>query len=48
MWRRNWTVFATGFVLAVALLMDYISTERRRKAMLAASAAAEAAEVGAG
>ena len=39
-----WTVFATGLVLAVALVMDYISTERRRKALLAASAAAEAAE----
>ncbi len=39
-----WTVFATGFVLAVALMLDYISTERRRKALLAASAAAEAAE----
>ena len=39
-----WTVFATGFVLAVALVMDYISTERRRKALLAASAAADAAE----
>ena len=39
-----WTVFATGFVLAVALVLDYISTERRRKALLAASAAAEAAE----
>lgn len=39
-----WTVFATGFVLAVALMLDYISTERRRKALLAASAAAEAVE----
>ena len=39
-----WTVFATGLVLAVALVMDYISTERRRKALLAASAAADAAE----
>ena len=39
-----WTVFATGFVLAVALMLDYVSTERRRKALLAASAAADAAE----
>ena len=43
-----WTVFATGFVLAVALMLDYISTERRRKALLAASAAAEAAEAAGG
>ena len=43
-----WTVFATGLVLAVALVMDYISTERRRKALLAASAAAEAAEAAGG
>ena len=41
-----WTVFATGFVLVVALFIDYISTERQRKALLAASAAAEAAEFG--
>ena len=39
-----WTVFAQGFVLALALALDYFSTERRRKALLAASAAAEAAE----
>ena len=43
-----WTVFATGFVLAVALALDYISTERRRKALLAASAAADAAEAAGG
>ncbi len=43
-----WTVFATGLVLAVALVMDYISTERRRKALLAASAAADAAEAAGG
>ncbi|MBE6998330.1 MAG: ABC transporter permease [Ruminococcaceae bacterium] len=39
-----WTVFAQGFVLAIALAIDFISNERRRKALLAASAAAEAAE----
>ena len=39
-----WTVFAQGFVLAVALALDYVSNERRRKALLAASAAADAAE----
>ena len=39
-----WTVFAQGFVLAVALGIDYVSTERRRKALLAASAAADLAE----
>ena len=39
-----WTVFASGFVLAVALILDYVSNERRRKALLAASAAADAAE----
>lgn len=38
-----WTVFAQGFVLALALAIDYISNERRRKALLAASAAADAA-----
>ena len=43
-----WTVFASGFVLAVALVIDYISNERRRKALLAASAAAEAAEASGG
>ena len=41
-----WTVFATGFVLVVALFIDYVSTERQKKALLAASAAAEAAEFG--
>ena len=30
-----WTVFAQGFVLAVALALDYVSNERRRKALLA-------------
>ena len=40
-----WTVFAQGLVLAVALAFDYFSTKRRQKALLAASAAAEAAEV---
>lgn len=39
-----WTVFAQGLVLAVALAFDYFSTKRREKALLAASAAAEAAE----
>lgn len=39
-----WTVFAQGLVLAVALAFDYFSTMRRQKALLAASAAAEAAE----
>jgi len=43
-----WTVFAQGFVLALALTLDYFSTERRRKALLAASAAAEAAEAAGG
>ena len=41
-----WTVFATGFVLVVALFIDYVSTERQKKALLMASAAAEAAELG--
>jgi len=36
-----WTVLATGLILAVALGLDYISNERRRKALLAASAAAD-------
>ena len=36
-----WTVFATGLILAVALGLDYISNERRRKAMLAASVKAD-------
>ena len=43
-----WTVFAQGFVLAVALGIDYVSNERRRRALLAASAAAEAAEAAGG
>lgn len=43
-----WTVFAQGFVLAVALGIDYVSNERRRKALLAASVAAEAAEAAGG
>ncbi len=46
--QTYWTVFASGFVLAVALIIDYISNERRRKALLAASAAAEAAEASGG
>ena len=46
--QTYWTVFASGFVLAVALVIDYISNERRRKALLAASAAAEAAEASGG
>ena len=29
-----WTTFAAGFLLVVALIIDYISNERRRKAML--------------
>lgn len=41
-----WTVFASGFVLIVALIIDFVSTERQRKALLMASAAAEAAEFG--
>lgn len=32
-----WIVFASGFVLIVALVTDYISAERRRKALLIAS-----------
>ncbi|MDR2357367.1 MAG: ABC transporter permease [Oscillospiraceae bacterium] len=30
-----WTTFAAGFLLVVALIIDYISAERRRKALLA-------------
>ncbi|MDR0813421.1 MAG: ABC transporter permease [Oscillospiraceae bacterium] len=30
-----WTTFAAGFLLVVALIVDYISAERRRKALLA-------------
>ena len=29
-----WNVVAQGLLLAVALIFDYISTERRRKALL--------------
>jgi ribose/xylose/arabinose/galactoside ABC-type transport system permease subunit len=29
-----WTTFAAGFLLVVALIVDYISAERRRKALL--------------
>ena len=42
--QTYWTVFATGLVLAVALALDYFSNERRRKAMLAASVAADEEE----
>lgn len=35
--QTYWTVFAQGLILAVALIIDYISAERRRKALLAAS-----------
>ncbi|MDR1299665.1 MAG: ABC transporter permease [Oscillospiraceae bacterium] len=30
-----WTTFASGFLLVVALIIDYISAERRRRALLA-------------
>ena len=29
-----WNVFAQGLLLAVALILDYISAERRRRALL--------------
>ncbi|MDR1821677.1 MAG: ABC transporter permease [Oscillospiraceae bacterium] len=29
-----WTIFASGFLLAVALMIDYISAERRKKKLL--------------
>jgi ribose/xylose/arabinose/galactoside ABC-type transport system permease subunit len=32
--QSYWNVFAQGLLLAVALIFDYISTERRRKALL--------------
>lgn len=32
-----WIVFASGFVLIVALLVDYVNAERRRKALLVAA-----------
>lgn len=32
-----WIVFASGFVLVVALIIDYIGAERRRKALLIAA-----------
>lgn len=41
-----WTVFASGFVLIVALTIDYVSTERQKKAMMLAAAAAQAEEFG--
>ncbi|MDR2502654.1 MAG: ABC transporter permease [Oscillospiraceae bacterium] len=34
-----WVIFAQGFLLAVALIIDYISNERRRKALLSAATA---------
>ncbi len=34
--QSYWNVFAQGLLLAVALVFDYISTERRKKALLAA------------
>jgi ribose/xylose/arabinose/galactoside ABC-type transport system permease subunit len=33
--QSYWNVFAQGLLLAVALIIDYISAERRRKALLA-------------
>jgi ribose/xylose/arabinose/galactoside ABC-type transport system permease subunit len=38
-----WSTFAAGFLLVVALIIDYISSERRRKALLSGKDAAEAA-----
>ena len=32
-----WIVFASGFVLVIALILDYVGAERRRKALLIAS-----------
>ncbi len=32
-----WVIFASGFVLVLALVLDYISAERRRKALLIAA-----------
>lgn len=32
--QSYWNVFATGFLLAVALIIDYINVERRRKSLL--------------
>jgi ribose/xylose/arabinose/galactoside ABC-type transport system permease subunit len=34
--QSYWNVFAQGVLLAVALIFDYVSTERRRKALLIA------------
>ena len=43
--QSYWNVFAQGFLLAVALVIDYINEERRRKAMLRAELeSAEAAK----
>jgi ribose transport system permease protein len=33
--QSYWNIFAQGFLLAVALIIDYISAERRRSALLA-------------
>jgi ribose transport system permease protein len=38
-----WSTFAAGFLLVIALIIDYISSERRRKALLAGKESAEAA-----
>jgi ribose/xylose/arabinose/galactoside ABC-type transport system permease subunit len=35
--RSYWIVFATGVILVIALVIDYISTERRRIALLVAA-----------
>lgn len=35
--KSYWIVFATGVILVLALLIDYISVERRRKALLIAA-----------
>lgn len=33
--QSYWNIFAQGLLLALALIMDYVNTERRRKALLA-------------
>jgi ribose transport system permease protein len=38
--QSYWIVFATGVILVLALVIDYISAERRRKALLIAAASA--------
>jgi len=32
--QSYWSTFAAGFLLVVALVIDYISSERRKKALL--------------